>query len=198
MNRATLVPILLGALVFAGCASPGPGPTAPPSSSNRVAASTTAGADFNDADVMFLQMMIPHHGQAVEIARLAKTKATRKEIRDLAAAVEATQVSEAESMTAWLRAWGKPTEADTDPNAHAHHGGMPATSKDVINALAKGGPTFDRDAVNVLTGHQHGAVEMARTELKDGRNPQAKQLADRIVQSRTAQIQQLLTLLGQS
>lgn len=217
--RSRLIPMLAGALLLAGCA--GGQPAAPPSPqapssqapsshahgssapssaapTGNVPGSGHGNAAFNAADVMFLQMMIPHHGQAVEIAKLARTKATRKEIRELAAAVEATQNSEAAQMTAWLREWNQPTTVDTNPDAHAHHGGMPATSPEVIAALAKrSGPEFDKDAVNLLTGHQHGAVAMARTELRDGSSQRAKDLADRIVKSRTAQIQQLLALLGQ-
>ncbi|MCO1574684.1 DUF305 domain-containing protein [Crossiella sp. SN42] len=197
MNRALLAAVL-AVVLLAGCASTPPNPAAATPSPSASPATATAAANFNDADVMFLQMMLPHHGQAVQIAKLAKDKATRKEIKDLAVAVEATQLAEAETMTGWLRSWGRPTTVDTNPDLHAHHGGMPATSKEVIDALARtGGGKFDRDAVNVLTGHQHGAVEMARNVLRDGSNPQVKELADRIVKSRTAQIQQLLAFLGQ-
>jgi uncharacterized protein (DUF305 family) len=69
------------------------------------------------------------------------------------------------------------------------HGSDPA----VVQALrdTPAGPDFDTRFLNLLTGHQHGAVELARLEAKDGYNAQARALADRIITSRTAEIQQM-------
>lgn len=50
-----------------------------------------SGADFNDADVTFAQGMIPHHKQAVEMAKLAGDRAESQEVKDLAADIEAAR-----------------------------------------------------------------------------------------------------------
>lgn len=148
---------------------------------------------FNDTDVMFLQMAVPQHRQGVEMARLAAKRATRKEIRDLAAAVVVTQEDEIEQMKTWLVAWDQPIAPDLDPNAHTGHGGMHGTDPAVLEVLSEtpAGPDFDRLFLNLLTGHQHGAVELARMEEKDGFHADARALAGRIITSRTAQIQQM-------
>ncbi|MGI5211917.1 DUF305 domain-containing protein [Plantactinospora sp. CA-290183] len=184
---------------MAGCGS-GPGGTsaAPPAPAGTAASptpSTTPGG-FNAADVMFLQMMVTHHGQGLELVRLAESRARRDELRTLAAAIDVTQAAERETMRAWLRGWGRATEADPDAHAHADHGGLPITGPEQIAALAGAtGARFETDFLNLLIGHQHNAVELARTELRSGTNPEVKELARRIELSRTAQIDQMLKLL---
>lgn len=153
---------------------------------------------YNDTDVMFLQMAVPQHEQGIEMARLATERATRPAIRDLAAAIAATQSDELAEMKEWLVAWNQPIAYDPDPNAHAGHGGMHGSDPAVLEVLrdTPPGPDFDSRFLNLLTGHQHGAVELARMEEKDGRHPDARALASRIIKSRTAQIQQMGTYLA--
>lgn len=189
---ATVLPAVLATMLLAGCAAFGSTPT------GSSASAPPLDGSFNDTDVMFLQMLIPHHRQGVELARLAADRATDAGVRDLAAAVEVTQTDELEDMREWLREWNQPTAADPDPHAHAGHGGMPATDPEVIASLraTEAGSEFDRTFLNLLTGHQHGAVELARMETGGGRHQEAVDLADRIVTSRTAQIQQMARLLA--
>jgi uncharacterized protein (DUF305 family) len=187
-----ILAVLAGLLLLAGCgttlaATTGTAATAPP----------LAGT-FNDTDVMFLQMAIPHHEQGVDMARLAVERASGADVRDLAAAVVATQDDELADMKQWLGDWNQPVAADPDPHAHAGHGGMHGTDPEFVAALRRtpAGPDFDRTFLNLFTGHQHGAVELARMETSGGRYPRARDLAERIVSSRTAQIGQLARLLA--
>ncbi len=151
------------------------------------------GTEYNDTDVMFLQMAVPQHRQGVELARLAEERASRTEIRDLGAAVAATQESEIAEMERWLVEWNQPSAPDLDPSAHAGHGGMHGSDPAVVEVLRStpAGPDFDTRFLNLLTGHQHGAVELAKMAAEDGFNPDVLALADRIVRSRTAQIEQM-------
>jgi uncharacterized protein (DUF305 family) len=148
---------------------------------------------FNDTDVMFLQMAVPQHEQGIEMASLAEKRASREEVRELAAAIRVTQEDELATMKDWLTRWDQPIAADPDPGAHAAHGGMHGADPAVLRALrdTPAGPEFDARFLNLLTGHQHGAVELARMEEKDGAHPEVRTLADRIVRSRTAEIQQM-------
>jgi uncharacterized protein (DUF305 family) len=172
-------------LLLTGCAAIG-------TTGVRVTAPPPDGS-YNDTDVMFLQMAVPQHEQGIEMARLAEKRATRKEIRDLAAAIRVTQEDELTLMKKWLARWNQPIAYDPDPTAHAGHGGMHGTDPAVLQVLrdTPAGPDFDSRFLNLLTGHQHGAVELARLEQKDGRHPDARELADRIIRSRTAEIQQM-------
>lgn len=204
-RRTLLAPVVV--LLLAGCggapATTGrPPAVADPVTSGPVATATVGApaaspGSFNPADVMFLQMMVTHHGQGLELVRLAESRAQRAEIRTLAAAIDVTQADEQETMRGWLRSWGKPTEADPDAHAHADHGGLPATGPEQIAALGRTtGAEFESAFLNLLIAHQHNAVEMARNEVRFGQDPAAKELAGRIDQSRTAQINQMLAMLG--
>jgi uncharacterized protein (DUF305 family) len=148
---------------------------------------------YNDMDVMFLQMAVPHHQQGIELARLAEKRATRKEIRDLATAIRVTQEDELVRMRRWLTSWDQPVAHDLDPAAHAGHGGLHGTDPAMLQMLrdTPRGPDFDTRFLNILTAHQHGAVELARLEEKDGFHPEARAFADRVIRSRTAEIQQM-------
>ncbi|ONI84279.1 hypothetical protein ALI144C_15760 [Actinosynnema sp. ALI-1.44] len=181
-----------------GLTACGSGEPAPLTAPAAAAPKAEVASGHNDTDVMFLQMMVPHHAQGMEMVRLAEKEAKRPEIKDLVAAIGVTQADEAKSMTGWLTQWGKPTTADPNAQAHASHGGLPATNPEVIADLANAkGAEFEAKFLNLFSGHQGAAVEMARRELKEGANGPVKDLADRIVKSRTGQIQQMLTMLGQ-
>ncbi|HEV2783284.1 MAG TPA: DUF305 domain-containing protein [Actinophytocola sp.] len=178
---------VLGLLTLAGCASPAP-PPAP------AAPAVEPGRGFNAADVMFLQMMVPHHEQGLTLVRLARDRASRADLRTLAAAIEATQTDEVRTMSSWLRDWRQPPTAP--PGAHQDHGGMPDTTAGEIATLGRiTGPDFDRRFLNVMISHQDDAIQLAKLETTTGQHPQAKALAARIDRSRSAQITQMLKLL---
>nr|WP_244945626.1 DUF305 domain-containing protein [Couchioplanes caeruleus] len=151
----------------------------------------------NDTDVMYLQMMVAHHEQGLEMVRLAGKTAQRDDIKILAQAVDATQSDEVALMKSWLADWKKPATVDHAPSAHADHGGLPATSEKEIAALRKAkGEAFEKAFLNLFVAHQHNAVEMAQMERTDGENAEAKAFADRVRDSRTDQIKQMLTLMN--
>ena len=160
-------------------------------------AEVKAEAEHNDTDVMYLQMMVAHHQQGLEMVRLAADNAKRPEIRVLAEAVDATQSDELTMMTGWLKSWSAPETVDHAPSAHADHGGLPATGPEEIAALRKAtGGAFDTTFLNLFVAHQHNAVEMAALETEKGANAEAKAFAERVRLSRTDQIRQMLQLLN--
>ncbi|WP_084734714.1 DUF305 domain-containing protein [Actinophytocola xinjiangensis] len=173
--------------LFAGSSEPAVSESAPP-----------LDGSFNDTDVMFLQMLVPHHQQGLRLAELGRSKGRTAAVRDFAAAVVATEDDELDAVRTWLTDWNQPIEADPDPGAHHGHGdGLHAPDPEVVTALEQTEPAkFDATFVNLFTGHQHGAVKLAQMELAKGRHPEARDLADRIVKSRTAQVRQMASLVG--
>lgn len=156
---------------------------------------TAAPPAYNAADVMFLQMLIPQNQQGIEIVRLAANHPLPPALKELAAAIESTQQTEVDDMKGWLRDWGRPETMDMNPGAHAGHGGMKITSPDLVGTLrAAPDAEFSRKFLDVLTGQQQGAVELAQTEngTGGGINPQTRDLARRVIESRTAEVKQLL------
>lgn len=197
MNRrgaaAPLAAALLSTALLLGACG-----TAPARSSSTVAAVVQADGAFNDTDIMYLQMMIAHHEQGLEMVKLAEKGAARDDVRTLAQAVDVTQSDEVTLMTSWLRQWKQPTTVDHAPSAHADHGGLPATGPEEIAALkkAKKGKDFEAAFLNLFVAHQHNAVEMAAMEQTGGENKEAKAFAERVRASRADQIKQMLTLMN--
>ena len=154
-----------------------------------------ASARFNDADVMFVQMMVDHLQLGISLSQVGLAKATSEEAKALAGAIDVTQREELTMLKSWLKLWNKP-EGD-GASLHASHGGQPLLDDKVINETKdKSGAEFDMNFLNLMTGHQGAGVEMALAEKKDGQNPEATAYAERVVTSRQGQIEQMLKIIS--
>ncbi|WP_280266089.1 DUF305 domain-containing protein [Nocardia wallacei] len=209
-TRITLVgTAIAAALLAAGCSSDDSDTPAPTTSTTTTGmsdmpgmqhggASSTANpptrTDFNDADVSFLQMMYPHHAQAVDMAKLVPSRSQNPQLIALAANVEKAQAPEMQQFTDLLGSFGKPA-----PAAAMGHGMPGMMSQDQMTALQNAtGPEFDRMWMQMMISHHEGAIDMANTELAQGTNPDAKRLAQDIVTAQQAEIEQMRGMLGQS
>jgi uncharacterized protein (DUF305 family) len=154
-----------------------------------------ASARFNDADVMFVQMMVDHLQLGISLSQVGLAKATTQEAKDLAGAIDVTQREELTMLKSWLKLWGKPEGDGAD--LHAAHGGQPLLDDKVINETKeKSGAEFDQLFLNLMTVHQGAGVEMALTEKKEGMNPETTAYAERVVNTRQGQISQMLKIIG--
>jgi uncharacterized protein (DUF305 family) len=138
--------------------------------------------------------MIPHHQQAVEMAKLADGRASDAEVKDLAGKIEKAQDPEITTMTGWLKSWGKPTTASSMPGMDMSGDGM-MSDKDMKELKGMKGTAFDKMFAQMMIDHHNGAISMARTEQKSGKNADAKKLADDIVTSQSDQVKQLQSIL---
>ena len=187
-----------GALVLSGCGSAGTGPEGHSghSMAPTSAPTSSAEAEHNAADVMFAQMMIPHHKQAVRMAGLADGKAG-PEVAKLAAGIKKAQGPEITLMSGWLKSWGEPATMDHDMGGMdgMDHGDGMMSGADMKKLGTKSGAAFDRMFLTMMIKHHEGAVTMARTERKAGSYPAAKSLASSIVTTQTAEIAKMRGLL---
>lgn len=184
------------AIALAGCGADGGSSSAEPSMPGmhhgNNSSSPTAAANHNAADVMFAQMMIPHHVQAVEMSDLILAKqGIPSDITALATRVKAAQAPEIETMTGWLTGWGQSTEA---PAGHSMDGMMGAD--DMTQLEAAQGVEAAKLYLSQMIAHHQGAVAMATTETVDGTDTAAVQLSKDIVSSQKAEIQEMQTLLA--
>ncbi|MEU4063210.1 DUF305 domain-containing protein [Streptomyces wedmorensis] len=209
-NRTARKFALLGATATAGlllsaCGTDDPmsgmdhgGTSASATASASASGTAQAGAPgaFNDADVMFAQMMIPHHEQALEMAELADGRAEDPEVKRLVAAVKGAQDPEIAKMRAWLKGWGKPESAGHGSGSGSGHGmsGM-MSEQDMKDLAAVKGKAFDRKFAELMIAHHEGAVAMAEDERKDGGNTAAKALADDVVRTQSEEIAALRKIL---
>lgn len=193
MRPATIAAVTLAAaLALTGCASDAP--AMPGMDHGADSFSSAEAVDANSADVMFAQMMIPHHEQAVEMSDmlLAKT-GIDPEVTALAEQIKAAQQPEIEQMEEWLDAWG----ADMPGMDDMHHGdGM--MSEDDMEALeAATGTEAARLFLEQMIEHHEGAIDMAQDEADDGQNADAVALANDIIASQTEEIETMRELLAQ-
>ncbi|MFJ5136706.1 DUF305 domain-containing protein [Streptomyces sp. NPDC088707] len=176
--------------------SPSATPSVSGSGSSEATAAPGAPGAFNDADVMFAQMMIPHHEQALEMAKLAEGRAEDPEIRKLVTAIEQAQAPEIRKMRAWLKGWGKPESAGHGAGGGGGHGmaGM-MSEQDMKDLAAVRGKAFDRTFAELMIAHHDGAVAMAKDEQRNGENPTAKALADDVVRTQSDEVAALRKVL---
>lgn len=163
-----------------------PSPSAPLSAS-------ASGAAFNSADVMFAQMMIPHHEQAVRMAELAEAQAVNPEIKALAGRIEAAQDTEIQTMEDWLAAWGRPL-----PSGMGHEMPGMASSAEMKELAEAKGAEFDRRFATLMIAHHEGAITMAKAEQAQGLDPAVKALAKEIDTAQRSEIAQLRKALNSS
>jgi uncharacterized protein (DUF305 family) len=151
----------------------------------------TAPADAapNNADVTFTQNMIPHHQQAIEMAKLVNAHTKRPQLRTLAKDITTGQGQEITLMQGWLRSWGEPaTPAGTDHGAMQMPGML--SQADLQQLRLVKGEDFDLLFLDMMTAHHEGAIEMATTELRDGALPEVKRLAQQIIDTQQGEIDQ--------
>ncbi|MBU3690309.1 MAG: DUF305 domain-containing protein [Acidimicrobiales bacterium mtb01] len=154
--------------------------------------------DSVDADVMFAQMMIPHHEQAIELADIAldPTVGAGPEVLELAAQIKAAQDPEVEMMTSMLQAWGEPTYLDEGMDHSSMMSGMvPADDMAELESLR--GADFDAAWLKAMIGHHEGAIDMANDVIEKGDDKATTDLARKIIDGQSAEIERMKALLGE-
>jgi uncharacterized protein (DUF305 family) len=116
---------------------------------------------YNAADVKFMQGMIHHHSQAIDMVELLYQRTASDDMRKLAKRIEVSQNDELGMMRRWLEARGQDV-----PGPHAHHmpgapmmPGMLSVEEMATLAAAKG-TEFDRLFLQGMIKHHAGALTM--------------------------------------
>lgn len=194
-----LIAVSAAGLLIAGCSSgdmaamPGmsPGSSAMPSASTQLSMK----------DVDFLQIMAARHQQAVDLARMAASKSQNRDVLDLASVIETSESSDIDRINALLGRPPMSPREDRNPMpdmTDAPHRIDGRLSQEQIDALAeRSGPDFDRAFVQTMIDHHSGCADMAESDLKDGSNRRAKELAAEIAFDFRAEIAQMREILAQ-
>ncbi|MFD6951215.1 DUF305 domain-containing protein [Nocardiopsis sp. TSRI0078] len=151
-------------------------------------------AEFNEADVTFARMMIPHHEQAVTMAELAQGRAG-EEVRALAEEIQAAQGPEIDQLNALLESWAQEPAQDMEGMDHDGMTGM-MSEEQMAELEAAEGEEFDTMFLQMMIEHHEGAVETAQTELDEGTNPEVRELAQQVIDAQRAEIEQMNEMLG--
>lgn len=190
-TAATAALALTAALVLAGCSAGNDDGSMP----GMDHGASEQAADVNDADVMFASMMIVHHEQAIEMSDIVLAKeGVAPEVVELAEQIKAAQGPEIEQLQGWLEDWG------VNPEEHQmggmDHGDGMMTEDDLAALESADGPEASQLFLEQMIVHHEGAVEMAQTQVDDGSNPDAVELAQTTIDAQTTEIQEMQDLLA--
>jgi uncharacterized protein (DUF305 family) len=157
-----------------------------------------------EADVQFMQGMIMHHEQAVEMTALIAARTENKELRSLGARISHTQADEIAFMKRWLVSRGQPV-ADAAHEAHKHHSNMShqlmpgMLTAQQMEALKKAkGAEFDRLFLEGMIQHHDGALMMVKDlhgAAGTGQDAELFNFATDVDSSQRAEIRIMQTML---
>lgn len=149
-------------------------------------------------DRHFIEQMIPHHQDAITMAKVAQTKAQHSEIKSLAKNIIDSQRKEIQQMNDWYKAWfGKEVPSDTEVmNQHGMMRGSNSThmgmmGDDTDTAILENSSNFDKTFIEEMIPHHQMAVMMANMLLQGTSRPEMKQLAQNIISSQTKEINEM-------
>ncbi|MFF7900135.1 DUF305 domain-containing protein [Streptomyces sp. NPDC088817] len=208
----TIAALTLVALTVGACDSgtdapekrsaPGPSVIAPgrPGEPARTLSAEDAAKELpddspNGADFEYVQMMIVHHGQALEMTELAPHRAKSADVKRMASRIAAGQGPEIDAMKGWLKNHGgKRRTSGGAGSSHRHdHATMPgmATEAQLTQLRAARGAAFDELFLKLMTAHHYGAITMATSVLSDGRNVQVEEMANEVIAQQTSEISRM-------
>lgn len=169
---------------------------------------------FTADDVAFMQHMIVHHAQAVEMVGLLETRGSDPAVKLMGRRIALGQQAEMELMRDWLTQRGQPLEmagmsghAGMDHSAHAGHA-MPASDTPLMAGMlsqaqmqtlaAASGPAFDRLFLQGMIRHHQGALDMVDGLLANpgaGEDPMLSEFTASVVADQSAEILRMQSLL---
>ena len=159
--------VLFLALLITGCAS-------------------ESNSGYSSQDIMFAEMMIPHHQQAIEMSDLALANSQDPEVLKLAQEIKAAQSPEIEQMKSW----------GASSMAHMGHmmDGM-LSDEEMSDLAAASGSSFDKLFLEGMIKHHEGAIDMAEMVI-DSKNSEVAALAKAIIEAQRKEISKMKELLS--
>ena len=170
---------------------------------DREEAIALADTSYSPGDVVFMQGMITHHRQAVQMAELAPDRTSNDAVSKIAAGILATQKDEIAFMTEWLEARGEAVAMDHSMHAgHAGHSIMKgmATPAQMAELAASSGTDFDRQFLRLMIEHHKGALTMVKTLHEapgSAYEPVMFEFTNDVVSDQQAEIDRMNALLAQ-
>ena len=156
-----------------------------------------------EVDKTFIEMMIPHHQGAVEMAQMAVNQAKNPEVKKLAESIIKDQNREVEQMQTWYKQWYATPVPRTNMDMQMHHGmgqemmmvmqQQEMMDKEMMAAL-QNASNFDRKFLREMTNHHQMALMMAGMVVDSAVHPETRKLAQSVIQSQSAEIEKMRQL----
>ncbi|MEU2614915.1 DUF305 domain-containing protein [Micromonospora sp. NPDC007271] len=147
----------------------------------------------NNADIRFVTMMIPHHEQALVMARLVADRGENPQLKIIADRILAAQEPEIKTLETWLTDRG----LDRNSGGRHQHGMAGMQSAEAMDRLAGArGAEFDRMFVAMMVEHHQGAIDMASEVLAIGVDGIINEMASSVIAEQSAEINRMREALG--
>jgi uncharacterized protein (DUF305 family) len=153
--------------------------------------SSSQGKNLSGSDAMFLQMMIPHHEQAVLISELALDKSKNAKLLSLAAAIKSAQKEEILQMKKWLADDG----LGEDPGHSMDSMGGMLTQEQISKLKSSTDKEFDRLFLTGMIAHHEGALQMV-SMISESKDLNLKLFGESILKSQSEEISTMQDLLA--
>ena len=153
-----------------------------------------------EVDKPFIEMMIPHHQSAKEMAQMALNRAKSPEVKKLAQSIIEEQTREIEQMQTWYKQWYGTEVPSTGMNMGMQSGmaqsmmQMKMMDTEMMEAL-ENAQNFDREFLRQMTRHHQMATMMAGMVVNSAQHREIRNLAQNIIKSQSAEITQMQQLL---
>jgi uncharacterized protein (DUF305 family) len=159
-----------------------------------------ADSSYSPDDVEFMQDMIPHHNQAVQMSALVEARTNNEKVREIAGRIDTAQADEIEFMQDWLAQRG---EKVPDPNHHhamhmSHDMAGMASPEDMAELATLDGTGFDQKFLTLMIAHHEGALEMVEQLLDQpgsAYDPVLFEFVNDISEDQEAEIEQMNAVL---
>ncbi len=186
-SKSLLVILVVSSSILMACTS---------ASVTTTAVSTTGtSVEF---DQMFIDMMVPHHQAAVEMAVLAQEKAEHSELKQMAAQIIADQEKEIAQLKTWRKEWygsdSTPPMSDMPSLSgmtEMGHGSMTMDMTMDVEKLRTTSESFDLMFIDLMIGHHQMAIEAGMMAEQQATRDEVRDLAQKIIEKQQAEIEQM-------
>ena len=144
-----------------------------------------------DVDRDFMLLMIPHHEAGITMSRTEARLGTHEQLRKLGATDVKDQLKDNAHMRSYLKSGVQPGPRTTSP-------GSPSMA--MLNAMQEMNQSMngmkmtgnqDHDFIMMMIPHHDAAIDMAKIELRDGRDPRVKKVAKGIFKGQTKDVKEM-------
>ena len=146
-----------------------------------------------EVDELFINMMVPHHQGAVEMAKIALERSERTEIRELANAIISSQEAEIAKLKNWKEQWYGSNETPSMQVMPAMSGGHPMNMQADVDNLRIAPEPFDLALINAMIPHHQSAIDAAQMVIDSAAHPEIRDLARQVIEAQQKEIDQMIS-----
>lgn len=151
-------------------------------------------------DLHFIDMMIMHHQDGIELAQLAQTKTQNARVKVFAQKTEGMQAKDLQDLQSLRKNWysGKPLMDTAMMNSmmQSMHPGMMSMDETRRKLRAAEGAAFDRMFLETMIKHHQMAVDMSQDAATTAEHPELRQLARKGLALQQTEIAEMKTMMG--